>query len=181
MEPIRLLSDSFNKGEAKAAAATLSSHGVTIIDEISPHVWQGPHAFDMYLRAYAAFEQAQGITDEVYKPGKPTRVVASGGDGYVALPVTYTFNQKGVPMRAAARMVYVLQKDVGGWRITSFTWVGAAAKPATGAERCKASCRRHRGRTAFSGSQYRTLAKASLGSMALESSLSVVPHKYDLT
>jgi hypothetical protein len=133
MVPIRQLSDSFNKGDVKAAAATLSSRGVTIIDEISPHVWEGPNAFDTYLRAYAAFEQSEGITDEVYKPDKPTRVVASGDDGYVALHVTYTFNQKGVPMREAAHMVYVLHKDVSGWRITSFTWVGSAAKPATAA------------------------------------------------
>jgi hypothetical protein len=63
------------KGDSKAAAATLSSRGVAIIDEISPHVWEGPNTFDMYPRAYAAFEQAEGITDEVYKPDKPMRVV----------------------------------------------------------------------------------------------------------
>jgi hypothetical protein len=56
-----------------------------------------------------------------------------GDDGYVALPVVYTFKEKGVPMRDAAHMVYVLQKGVGSWMITSFVWVGAAAKPVAGA------------------------------------------------
>ena len=133
MVPIRQLSDSFNKGDMQAAAATMSSSGVTIIDEISPHVWEGSNAFDMYLKAFAAFEQAEGITDEVYKPGKPTRVVVSGDDGYVVLPVVYTFKKKGAPMREAAHMVYVLQKGMGSWMITSFAWVGAAAKPVAGA------------------------------------------------
>lgn len=133
MVPIRQFSDSFNKGDTKAVAATLSSSGVTIIDEISPHVWAGSNAFDMYLKAFAAFDQAEGITDEVYKPGKPTRVEVSGDDGYVVLPVVYTFKKKGALMREAAHMVYVLQKGTGGWAITSFVWAGATAKPVAGA------------------------------------------------
>ena len=132
MVPIRQLSESFNKGDMKAAAATMSSSGVTIIDEISPHVWVGSNAFDMYLKAFAAFDQAEGITDEIYKPGKPTRVVVSGDDDYVVLPVVYTFKKKGVTMREAAHMVYVLQKGNGSWTITSFAWAGAAAKPVAG-------------------------------------------------
>jgi hypothetical protein len=100
MVPIRQLSDSFNKGDMKAAAATMASGGVTIIDEISPHVWEGSNAFNMYLKAFAAFD---------------------------------TFKKKGVLMREAAHMVYVLQKGMGSWMITSFAWVGAAAKPVAGA------------------------------------------------
>jgi len=110
MVPIRHFSDSFNKGDMKAAAATLSSSGVTIIDEISPHIWEGPNAFDTYLKAFAAFDQAEGITDEAYKPGKPIRVEVNGIDGYVVLPVVYTFKKKGAPMQEAAHMVYVLRK-----------------------------------------------------------------------
>jgi hypothetical protein len=126
---LRLLNDSFNKSDMKTAASTLSSSGVTIIDEISPHVWEGPNAFDTWLKAYTAFEQAEGITDDVYKMGKPTRVVVGNDRGYVALPVVYVFNQKGVAMREAAHMVFTLQKETGGWLITGFTWVGATAKP----------------------------------------------------
>lgn len=133
MAPIRQLSDGFNKGDMKAAAAAMSSHAVTIIDEISPHIWQGENAFDRYLRASAAAEQAEGITDDVYTPGKPTRVVVNGDDGYVALPVIYAFKRKGMPMREAAHMVYVLKKDAGGWVITSFTWVGSTATPVASA------------------------------------------------
>jgi len=133
MAPIRLLSDSFNKGDMKTAASTLSSGGVTIIDEISPHVWEGPNAFDTYLKAYTAFEQAEGITDDVYTPGKPTRVIVGGDRGYVVLPMGYTFKQKGVAMREAAHMVFVLQKDKSGWLITGYTWAGAMPKPAAGA------------------------------------------------
>jgi len=133
MAPIRLLNDSFNKGDMKTAASTLSSSGVTIIDEISPHVWEGANAFDTWLKTYAAFEQTEGITGDVYKMGKPTRVVVGSDRGYVVLPVVYTFNQKGVTMREAAHMVFTLQKETAAWLITGFTWVGATAKPVAGA------------------------------------------------
>jgi hypothetical protein len=133
MAPIRLLNDSFNKGDMKTAPSTLSSSGVTIIDEIPPYVWEGPTAFDSWLKAYGAFEQAEGITDDMYTMGKPTRVVASGDRGYVALPVVYTFSQKGMAMREAAHMVFTLRKETGGWLITGFTWVAATAKPIVGA------------------------------------------------
>jgi hypothetical protein len=127
--PIGLFGDSLNKGDMKTAGSTLSSSGVTIIDEISPYVWAGPDAFDTWLAALTAWEQAEAISDDVFKMGKPTSVVVSGDRGYVTLPVFYTFKQKGVAMREAAHMVYVLQKDKSAWLITAFTWVAATPKP----------------------------------------------------
>jgi|ERR1700732_2364538 hypothetical protein len=129
LAPIRLLADSLNKGDMKTAASTMSSSGVTIIDEISPHVWAGPDAFNTWLKALTAWEQAEAITDDVFKMGKPTSVVVGADRGYVALPVSYTFKQKGVAMREMAHMVYVLQKDKNAWLITAFTWVGGTPKP----------------------------------------------------
>jgi hypothetical protein len=132
LAPIRLLSDSFNKEDMKAAASTLSSSGVTILDEISPFTWTGPDAFDTWLKAYEAWGKAEVLTDGVYKMGKPTSVLINGDRGYVALPVVFTFKQKGVSMRETAHMAYVLQKDKSGWLITSFTWVAGTPKPEAG-------------------------------------------------
>lgn len=133
MAPIRLLVDSINKGDMKTAASTLSSSGLTIIDEMSPHVWAGSNAFDTWLKASTAFEQAEAMSDDMFKMGKPTRVVVNGDRGYVTLPVFYTFKQKGLAMREAAHLVFVLQKDQGAWLITAFTWVAGTPKPAANA------------------------------------------------
>jgi hypothetical protein len=131
LAPIRLLTDSMNKEDTKTAASTLSSSGVTIIDEIAPHLWTGADAFDTWLKAYGAWEQAEALTDSVYKMGKPTRVVIKGDRGYVALPVFYTFKQKGVATQETAHMVFVLQKEKSAWLITAFTWGAGTPKPAT--------------------------------------------------
>ena len=130
MAPIRHFNENFSKGDVKS---TLSPSGMTIIDEIAPYVWEGPTAFDSWVKAYSSFEKEQGITDDGYTMGKPTRVVASGDRGYVALPVVYTFTQKGVAMRETAHMAYTLQKGAGGWQITGFTWVGGTQKPVSSA------------------------------------------------
>jgi hypothetical protein len=131
LAPIRLLADSMNKGDTKTAASTLSSGGVTIIDEIAPHLWAGADAFDTWLKAYGTWEQAEALTDSVYKMGKPTRVVINGDRGYVALPIFYTFKQQGVATQETAHMVFVLQKEKSAWLITAFTWGAGTPKPAS--------------------------------------------------
>ena len=128
---IQLATDSMNKGDMKTFASTLSSGGVTIIDEIAPHLWAGADAFDTWLKAYGAWQQAEGITDSVYKMGKPTRVLINGDRGYVAVPFFYTFKQKGVAMQETAHMVFVVQKEKGAWLLTAFTWGAGTTKPAT--------------------------------------------------
>jgi hypothetical protein len=131
LAPIRLATDSMNKGDTKTFASTLSSDGVTIIDEIAPHLWAGADAFDRWFKAYGAWVEAAAITDSVYKMGKPTSVVINGDRGYVAVPFFYTFKQKGVATQETAHMVFVLQKEKGAWLITAFTWGAGTPKPAT--------------------------------------------------
>jgi hypothetical protein len=135
MAPIRLFIDSFNKGDLKAAASALSPAGLTIIDDVSPHVWTGPNAFETWSKALAASDQTEGNTDGAVKLGKPTRVVVSADRGYVVLPVVYTYKAKGVAMREPAQMVYALQTGTSGWKITGWTWAGTTPKPAAGASK----------------------------------------------
>src|SRR5579863_1633303 len=77
MAPIHLFVDSLNKGDMKSAAATFSPTSVTIIDDISPHVWVGPNAFDTWIKALGAVNDTEGNTEPAVKLGKPTREVVS--------------------------------------------------------------------------------------------------------
>jgi len=43
-----------------------------------------------------------------------TRAVTDGIQAYVVVPAVCTSEQKGTPMRAEARMTFVLKKDAGG-------------------------------------------------------------------
>lgn len=130
LEPIRLMVDSFNKGDLKTAATAVAPAGIVIFDDVPPHVWSGPDALGSWSKALEAADHAEGITDDLETYGKPTRVVVSADRGYVVLPAVYTFKRKGMPMREVAQIVYTLQKGASGWLVTGFSWVGTKPKAA---------------------------------------------------
>jgi len=126
---IKAFADAFNKGDMKAAKA-LHVASPVIIDEVPPHLWTGPKAFDSWGRDLGKSEAADGKSGGQVTIGVPTREVISGNHAYVISPTTYTFQQKGQTMREAAQMTLALEKDAGGaWKIASWTWTGPEAKP----------------------------------------------------
>ena len=46
---------------------------------------------------------------------------------FVIIPVTLTFNEKGVAMSEAAQFTFVLKKEASGWLIQAWTWTGPRA------------------------------------------------------
>jgi hypothetical protein len=133
MTPVHAFIDGFNKGDMKAASAALSPNGMTIIDDVAPHVWSGPSAFDAWSKALDAASQAEGDTDEFVAIGKPTRVIVGADRGYVVVPAIYTYKQKGMAMQESARLVCTVQKEMGGWLITGWAWAGTKPAPVAAA------------------------------------------------
>lgn len=131
MAPIQKFIDSFNKGDAAAAAATHSAtDDLVIIDEVAPFVWRGASAFSAWAGDLEADSQKNGITDQMVTIKPATREVTDGQRAYVIVPALYSFKQKGVAMREAAQMTFVLKKGASGWLIHGWTWTGPAPSPA---------------------------------------------------
>ena len=128
--PIRQFIDNFNKGDGKAAGATHLATGVSIIDEVPPYIWQGPKAFETWAADLAKNDAAAGITDEKVALGAVTREVVSPQTAYVIVAATYTFKQKGAPMREPAQMTFALTKTAEGWKIAGWSWTGPDPVPA---------------------------------------------------
>jgi ketosteroid isomerase-like protein len=134
--PIQKFMDSFNKGDIAGAAATHASGAdLTIIDEVPPFVWSGPKAFQAWATSLDTVSKQAGITDQMVTISAPTRTETSGDSAYVIVPAVYTYKEKGVAMREAAQMTFVLKKGASGWLIHGWTWTGpkpqrAAAAPA---------------------------------------------------
>jgi hypothetical protein len=124
MAPIHQFIDNFNKGDQKTAAAAFAPTSLAIIDEVAPHVWVGPGALGDWARDLGAHDKSQGDTDQAVTLGQSTREIVSGDRGYVVVPATYTYKERGVAMREPAQMTYALQKGAGGWLITGWSWVG---------------------------------------------------------
>lgn len=130
MAPIHQFIDSFDKGDAKAAAKAFAPGSVSIIDEVPPHIWTGPAALQHWAKDLASASKAEGLTDEAVTLGTATREDINGDRGYVVVPAVFAYTEKGTPMREAAQMVYALKKTAQGWQITGWTWTGGTPAPA---------------------------------------------------
>jgi ketosteroid isomerase-like protein len=125
LAPIHKFIDSFNKGDAAAAASThAATADLAIVDEVAPFMWQGPKAFDTWASSLDAEGKRLGLTDQSVELGAPVRIEQNGDAAYVVMPSTYRFKQKGKPMIEKARMTFVVKKDASGWLIHSWTWTG---------------------------------------------------------
>jgi len=122
--PIHQFIDSFNKGDSKTAAAAHDPAGVSIIDEVRPHIWQGTGAFMAWNNDLGADAQKKGITEPSVAISEPTRTELDGDTAYVVAPAVYTYKLKGTPMREAAQMTFALHKSASGWLISGWTWTG---------------------------------------------------------
>jgi ketosteroid isomerase-like protein len=125
---IKAFAAAFNKGDMKAAKA-LHTAAPLIVDEVAPHVWSGPNAFDGWGADLAKSDAAEGRSGGQATVGAPTREVVSGDHAYAIAPATYTFKQKGQTMRETAQFTFVMAKEASGWKIASWTWTGPEAKP----------------------------------------------------
>jgi ketosteroid isomerase-like protein len=127
--------DSFNKGDAAAAAATHSATAdLSIVDEVAPYQWSGPQAFQAWATALEADSKKNGITDQSVLISAPTRELVSGDRAYLIVPSVYSFKQAGKPMSEKAQMTVSLRKGSSGWLIYGWTWTGPDPKPVPAAK-----------------------------------------------
>jgi ketosteroid isomerase-like protein len=131
MAPIQKFIDSFNKGDVAGAAATHSTTAdLTIVDEVPPHLWNGPKAFQSWSADLDADAKKAGLTEPAVTLGAPTRVESDGEQAYVVVPAVYSFKQNGKAMSEKAQMTFVLKKGASGWLIHAWTWTGRKPSPA---------------------------------------------------
>jgi hypothetical protein len=131
MAPIQKFMDAFNKGDAAGAAATHSAtDDLSITDEVAPYAWRGAKAFSAWAADLEADAKKNGITEQMVTISPATREETNGQAAYVVVPAVYSFKQKGVAMKEAAQMTFVLKKGASGWLIHGWTWTGPKPTPA---------------------------------------------------
>ena len=141
--PIRQFIDDFNKGDTAGAKATHVA-SPSIIDEVAPHAWNGPGAFDAWSRDLAKEATAHGDTGGKVTLGSTIKSQVDGDTAYVVIRATYSYDEKGQATAEPASFTFALRKQAGAWKIASWSWNGttphavkakaaatpAAAKPA---------------------------------------------------
>jgi len=122
--PVRQFIDGFNTGNVQAAFAAYATGAITIVDEFAPHISTGPDAAHQWADAYDKHAQTTGVTDGKVTYGKPTRTEVDGDVAYVIMPTVYLYKEHGKPVQEEGQMTVVLNHEVGGWKIRSWTWTG---------------------------------------------------------
>ena len=130
LAPIHQFIDSFNKGDSAAAEAANVSTGVIIIDDVPPHLWQGPGAFKAWAKDLDTHDKNAGMTDQQVTLGKVSLTESTGDNAYVAIAAVYSYKQKGVAMSEPAHMTFALHKGTGGWKIAAWSYAGSKPQKA---------------------------------------------------
>jgi len=122
MSAVNQFVDSFNKGDAKTAAAACAEQ-TSIIDEFPPHGWHGAGACAKWMNDYDVDAKKRGITDGIVKLDQPRHLDVAGSVAYVVMPADYAYKVNGKPEKETASMLtLVLRKTAAGWRITGWSW-----------------------------------------------------------
>jgi ketosteroid isomerase-like protein len=133
MAAVRQYIDGFNKGDAKAMAATFAVPA-SILDGMAPHVWQGPTATQDWYRDVLIEGKQHGASDYFVTLGEPLHNNVTGDSAYVVVPATMTFRVVGKQVKQSGAVFTVaLRKLADGWRIAAWAW--AKGTPPEGAKR----------------------------------------------
>jgi hypothetical protein len=125
---VRAFLDDFNKGDIAAAQAT-NAADESIIDEIPPHEWHGPGAFQAWLADLGKASTAAGQTDEKVMLVSVVRDQIDGNTAYVVVKVTFNYLQHGKPVVEPAEISIALANPGGAWKITGWAWAGGVPQP----------------------------------------------------
>ncbi len=104
-------------------AASLCAPQTVIIDDFSPHVWQGAAACSNWSNDLDAYNKKNGITFvSLVTLGKPWHVTVTVDRAYAVYPTSYSYKRNGKPVTEKGVWTFALQKLAEGWRIAGWTW-----------------------------------------------------------
>jgi len=103
-------------------AVASCANDASIIDDFPPFEWRGPGACAKWSKSFDTFAQKGVITGSSGTIGKPKRFVVEGDRAYVVVPATFSYTQKGKPVKLTAVAAFSLHKTAAGWKITSWSW-----------------------------------------------------------
>jgi ketosteroid isomerase-like protein len=112
--------DTFNKGDFKSDTSVCADDAV-IVDDFSPHVWQGRGACTQWYSAFLVYAKT-AITDAKITLGDTQHLDIDSGYGYLVATVTLTYRKAGKPIKEAGIVTMTMHNIGTGWRMTSMTW-----------------------------------------------------------
>lgn len=115
-----------NEGHEHAALGHFTDD-VSIVEDLAPYRWQGPHAGAEWLEAMFRNGQKMGVSEILMHLGNPKRVEVTGDRAYEVIPGVVTLKGKGRSLRESGSLTFALRKEGADWKIAAFSWSGERA------------------------------------------------------
>jgi ketosteroid isomerase-like protein len=93
-----------------------------VIDDLPPHVWQGPGACSKWFKTFDAWASKAEATNAVITLGEIRHLDSEGGFAYLVAPVTLSYIKAGKPVKFLGMITMTLRKRESGWRISGVAW-----------------------------------------------------------
>jgi hypothetical protein len=113
--------DAFNRGGFNTDIAPCSEDAV-VIDDLQPHVWQGPEACSRWYRAVRAWTEKAAVTIPTIKLGRVRHLDFDAGYAYLVAPVTLSYIKAAKPVIFPGIITMTLHKGESGWRVSGVAW-----------------------------------------------------------
>ena len=93
-----------------------------VIDDLPPHVWQGPGACSEWFKAFEAWAAKAGATNAVITLGEIRHLDVDGGFAYLVAPVTLSYIRAGKPVNFPGMITLTLRKRQSDWHVSGVAW-----------------------------------------------------------
>jgi ketosteroid isomerase-like protein len=113
--------DAFSQGSFNTDIAPCTEDAV-VIDDLSPHVWQGPGACSKWFKAFAAWASKAGVGNAVITLGEIRHLDFDGGFAYLVAPVTLSYIKAGKPVNFLGMITMTLRRRESAWRVSGMAW-----------------------------------------------------------
>jgi hypothetical protein len=113
--------DTFGNGGFSKSNSPCTDDAV-VIDDLPPHVWQGPGACSRWYKAVLAWAATTDVTHATITLGATSHLEINSGYTYLVAPVTLSFLKEGKPGKDLGIVTMSLRKADSGWRISGLSW-----------------------------------------------------------
>lgn len=114
--------EAFNRADLGGMVAYCSVP-MSILDGLSPHVWQGSTACEDWYRDVARVSEHQGVRGYSVHLASPWHTDVHGDAAYIVVPATMTFTANGKQTTQGGSVFTLgLRRLPEGWRIAAWAW-----------------------------------------------------------
>ena len=117
---VRQFVDAYSRGDAKAIVE-MCSDGASVLYDVPPYRWSGPHSCALWLQDVKNEERRIGISNTVARIERIRHVIVSGKRAYVTADLYFSFLWNGKAGEERDQAVFTYQRISDTWMLSGFS------------------------------------------------------------